>query len=31
VTRRVDYYGDKWHEKEILKDLTRLRQARPLP
>ena len=27
--RRVDYYGDKWQEKEVLKDLTRLRQARP--
>jgi protein SCO1/2 len=27
--RRVDYYGDKWQEKEILKDLARLRQARP--
>ena len=22
--RRVDYYGDKWLEKEILKDLRRL-------
>jgi protein SCO1/2 len=21
-TRRVDYYTDKWHEKELLKDLT---------
>ena len=28
-TRRVDYYGDKWHEKEILKDLARLRHSRP--
>lgn len=27
--RRVDYYGDKWQEKEILKDLARLRQTRP--
>ena len=27
--RRVDYYGDKWQEKEILKDIERLRQARP--
>ncbi len=27
--RRVDYYGDKWQEKEVLKDLARLRQARP--
>ena len=27
--RRVDYYGDKWQEKEILKDLARLRQIRP--
>ena len=27
--RRVDYYGDKWQEKEILKDIKRLRQARP--
>ena len=23
--RRVDYYGDKWQEKEILKDIARLR------
>jgi protein SCO1 len=22
--RRVDYYGDKWQEKEVLKDLSRL-------
>ena len=22
--RRVDYYGDKWQEKEVLKDLRRL-------
>jgi len=22
--RRVDYYGDKWLEKEVLKDLRRL-------
>jgi protein SCO1 len=27
--RRVDYYGDKWQEKEILKDLARLRRTRP--
>ena len=27
--RRVDYYGDKWQEKEILKDLARLRQTGP--
>jgi cytochrome oxidase Cu insertion factor (SCO1/SenC/PrrC family) len=27
--RRVDYYGDKWQEKEVLKDLTRLRRDRP--
>jgi protein SCO1 len=27
--RRVDYYGDKWQEKEILKDIARLRQSRP--
>jgi protein SCO1/2 len=27
--RRIDYYGDKWQEKEILKDIARLRQARP--
>ncbi len=27
--RRVDYYGDKWLEKEVLKDLARLRQAGP--
>ena len=26
--RRIDYYGDKWQEKEILKDIGRLRQAR---
>jgi protein SCO1/2 len=23
--RRVDYYGDKWHEKEVLKDIDWLR------
>jgi cytochrome oxidase Cu insertion factor (SCO1/SenC/PrrC family) len=22
--RRVDYYGDKWHEKEFLQDLVSL-------
>jgi protein SCO1 len=27
--RRVDYYGDKWQEKEILKDIARLRGSRP--
>jgi protein SCO1/2 len=27
--RRVDYYGNKWQEKEILKDLARLRESRP--
>jgi protein SCO1 len=27
--RRVDYYGDKWQEKEILKDIERLRRSRP--
>jgi protein SCO1 len=27
--RRVDYYGDKWQEKEILKDIERLRGSRP--
>lgn len=23
--RRIDYYGDKWHEKEVLKDIDSLR------
>jgi len=23
-SRRVDYYSDKWQEKEVLKDLRRL-------
>jgi protein SCO1 len=27
--RRVDYYGDKWREKEILKDIARLRASKP--
>jgi protein SCO1/2 len=27
--RRVDYYGDKWQEKEILKDLQWLRAQKP--
>lgn len=27
--RRVDYYGDKWQEKAILRDLGRLRSSRP--
>jgi protein SCO1/2 len=27
--RRVDYYGDKWQEKEILKDIARLRAGTP--
>ena len=26
--RRVDYYGDKWQEKEILKDIARLSSSR---
>jgi len=26
--RRVDYYGDKWQEKEVLKDLRRLAEAK---
>jgi protein SCO1 len=26
--RRIDYYGDKWQEKEILKDIARLRGSR---
>ena len=27
--RRVDYYGDKWQEKEILKDMRSLRAQKP--
>jgi len=27
--RRVDYYGDKWHDKEILKDIQWLRAQKP--
>jgi protein SCO1 len=27
--RRVDYYGDKWREKEILKDIEWLRAEKP--
>jgi protein SCO1/2 len=27
--RRVDYYGDKWQEKEILKDIQWLRSQKP--
>lgn len=27
--RRVDYYGDKWREKEVLKDLQWLRGQKP--
>ena len=27
--RRVDYYGDKWQEKEILKDIQWLRAQKP--
>jgi len=25
----VDYYGDKWHDKEILKDIQWLRAQKP--
>ncbi len=28
--RRVDYYGDKWQDKEVLNDLGRLRARKPL-
>lgn len=27
--RRVDYYGDKWQEKEVLKDIRSLRSQKP--
>jgi cytochrome oxidase Cu insertion factor (SCO1/SenC/PrrC family) len=27
--RRVDYYGDKWQDKEILKDIEWLRSQNP--
>jgi protein SCO1 len=27
--RRVDYYGEKWQEKEVLKDIQRLRGRKP--
>ena len=27
--RRVDYYGDKWREKEVLKDIEWLRAEKP--
>jgi hypothetical protein len=27
-TRRIDYYGDSWLEKDIFKDMTSLPKAR---